>query len=162
FTNKVIPCGDDRDLVGLLPNSDGTPFAAVRPEDIAGRPELYALSNIPPPVTTQTVPATDYALTANSTSFKLSSPGPGVIVLTDNNVSKVVVFDNFSSGRQSFLPDGEQSRLMVVRDDLKKLEAVKEAMNGCDTVFHLAANPDIAKAVSFPDIDFWEGTYLTQ
>jgi UDP-glucose 4-epimerase len=73
-----------------------------------------------------------------------------------------VVFDNFSSGRQSFLPDGEQSRLMVVRDDLKKLEAVKEAMNGCDTVFHLAANPDIAKAVSFPDIDFWEGTYLTQ
>lgn len=83
-------------------------------------------------------------------------------LLTDNDVSKVVIFDNFSSGRQSFLPDGEQSRLMVVRDDLKKLEAVKEAMNGCDTVFHLAANPDIAKAASFPDIDFWEGTYLTQ
>src|SRR6266480_2182808 len=83
-------------------------------------------------------------------------------LLTDNNVSKVVVFDNFSSGRQSFLPDGEQSRLMVVCDDLKKLEAVKNAMDGCDTVFHLAANPDIAKAASFPDIDFWEGTYLTQ
>ena len=83
-------------------------------------------------------------------------------LLTDNDVSKVVVFDNFSSGCQSFLPDGEQSRLMVVRDDLKKLEAVKEAMDGCDTVFHLAANPDIAKAANFPDIDFWEGTYLTQ
>jgi UDP-glucose 4-epimerase len=26
----------------------------------------------------------------------------------------------------------------------------------------LAANPDIAKAVTQPDIDFWEGTYLTQ
>ena len=26
-------------------------------------------------------------------------------LLTDNDVSKVVVFDNFSSGRQSFLPD---------------------------------------------------------
>jgi UDP-glucose 4-epimerase len=35
-------------------------------------------------------------------------------------------------------------------------------MAGCDTVFHLAANPDIAKAVTQPDIDFWEGTYLTQ
>ena len=83
-------------------------------------------------------------------------------LLTDNDVSKIVVFDNFSSGRQSFLPDGEQARLRVVRDDLKKLEAVKDAMDGCDTVFHLAANPDIAKAASFPDIDFWEGTYLTQ
>lgn len=86
FTNKVIPCGDDRDLVGLLDNGDGTPFAAVRPEDIAGRPELYASSNIPPPVTTQTVPATDYALTANSTSFKVSAPGPGVIVLSETFV----------------------------------------------------------------------------
>jgi len=35
-------------------------------------------------------------------------------------------------------------------------------MAGCDTVFHFAANPDIAKAVTQPDIDFWEGTYLTQ
>jgi UDP-glucose 4-epimerase len=35
-------------------------------------------------------------------------------------------------------------------------------MQGCDTVFHLAANPDIAKAVTQPDIDFWEGTYLAQ
>jgi len=35
-------------------------------------------------------------------------------------------------------------------------------MAGCETVFHLAANPDIAKAVTQPDIDFWEGTYLAQ
>jgi UDP-glucose 4-epimerase len=83
-------------------------------------------------------------------------------LLTDDDIRKVVVFDNFSSGRQSFLPEGERSRLRVVRDDLKKLEAVKDAMDGCDTVFHLAANPDIAKAANVPDIDFWEGTYLTQ
>jgi UDP-glucose 4-epimerase len=83
-------------------------------------------------------------------------------LLADNDISNVMVFDNFSSGQQSFLPDADQSRLRVVRGDLKKLEAVKEAMDGCDTVFHLAANPDIAKAARFPDIDFWEGTYLTQ
>jgi UDP-glucose 4-epimerase len=35
-------------------------------------------------------------------------------------------------------------------------------MSGSNTVFHLAANPDIAKAVTQPDIDFWEGTYLAQ
>jgi UDP-glucose 4-epimerase len=34
-------------------------------------------------------------------------------------------------------------------------------MEGTNTVFHFASNPDIAKAVSQPDIDFWEGTYLT-
>src|SRR5437762_10690543 len=35
-------------------------------------------------------------------------------------------------------------------------------MVDCETIFHLAANPDIAKAITQPDIDFWEGTYLTQ
>ena len=29
-------------------------------------------------------------------------------------------------------------------------------------MFHFASNPDIAKAATEPDIDFWEGTYLTQ
>ena len=29
-------------------------------------------------------------------------------------------------------------------------------------MFHFASNPDIAKAVTQPDIDFWEGTFLTQ
>jgi UDP-glucose 4-epimerase len=53
-------------------------------------------------------------------------------------------------------------RVEVVRADLKEVSAVTSAMKACDTVFHLAANPDIAKAVTQPDIDFWEGTYLTQ
>lgn len=33
-------------------------------------------------------------------------------------------------------------------------------MKGMDIVYSLASNPDIAKAVYQPDIDFWEGTYL--
>ena len=76
-------------------------------------------------------------------------------------VRRVVVFDNFSSGHEWYLshvrPD---ARLNVVRGDLKNFNAVKEAMAGCDTVVHLAANPDIAKAATQPDIDFWEGTFL--
>jgi UDP-glucose 4-epimerase len=72
----------------------------------------------------------------------------------------VVVYDNFSSGRAWHLPDGP--RLTVVRGDLKDLNAVTEAIAGSDAVFHFASNPDIAKAATQPDIDFWEGTYLTQ
>jgi UDP-glucose 4-epimerase len=74
-----------------------------------------------------------------------------------------VIFDNFSSGRLSYIRDGaNDDRVKIVEADLKDLGAVTSAMAGCDTVFHLAANPDIAKAVTQPDIDFWEGTYLTQ
>ena len=36
-----------------------------------------------------------------------------------------------------------------------------EEMRGADVVYHFASNPDISKAVARPDIDFWEGTLLT-
>jgi UDP-glucose 4-epimerase len=75
----------------------------------------------------------------------------------------VVIYDNFTSGQQSYLQDLTGDRqLSVVEADLKDAARVSEAMAGCDTIFHLAANPDIAKAITQPDIDFWEGTYLTQ
>jgi UDP-glucose 4-epimerase len=84
-------------------------------------------------------------------------------LLCDQRVDEVVVFDNFSSGQRSYLPqDPGASRVTVVKADLKDLDAVKAGMEGCEVVYHLAANPDIAKAVTQPDIDFWEGTYLTQ
>ena len=84
-------------------------------------------------------------------------------LLQDQKVTSVVVFDNFTSGQRSYLDFAKNdARLRVVEGDLKEVDAVKAAMAGCDTVFHLAANPDIAKAVTQPDIDFWEGTYLTQ
>lgn len=84
-------------------------------------------------------------------------------LLARPDTRRVVVFDNFSSGQESYLGDlNNDARFAVVRADLKDKEAVTSAMRGCDTVFHLAANPDIAKAVTQPDIDFWEGTYLAQ
>jgi UDP-glucose 4-epimerase len=73
----------------------------------------------------------------------------------------VTVFDNFSSGRLWRLGDAAD-RVRTVRGDVKDLPALTEAMRGHDHVFHFASNPDIAKAVRQPDIDFWEGTYLTQ
>lgn len=84
-------------------------------------------------------------------------------LLKDEAAERVVVFDNFSSGHRSYLGNNvSDPRVRVVEADLKDLGAVASAMAGCDTVFHLAANPDIARAVTQPDIDFWEGTYLAQ
>ena len=84
-------------------------------------------------------------------------------LLKDPRVERIVIFDNFSSRQLSHLKEVPDDPLLtVVNADLKERSAVTSAMAGCDTVFHLAANPDIARAVSEPDIDFWEGTYLTQ
>jgi len=84
-------------------------------------------------------------------------------LLEREEIRRIVVFDNFSSGHRSFLSESAaDSRLRIVQADLKDLKALKVAMEGCQTIYHLAANPDIAKAVTQPDVDFWEGTYLTQ
>jgi len=84
-------------------------------------------------------------------------------LLKSERTERVVVYDNFTSGQRSYLQvlTGDR-RLSVIESDLKDAGRVHEAMVGCDTIFHLAANPDIAKAITQPDIDFWEGTYLTQ
>jgi UDP-glucose 4-epimerase len=85
------------------------------------------------------------------------------LLLKDEKVSRVVIFDNFTSGHRSYLDENiTDSRLRIVKADLKDLGAIKTAMEGCETIYHLAANPDIAKAGTQPDTDFWEGTYLTQ
>jgi UDP-glucose 4-epimerase len=112
----------------------------------------------------------DAARTSNDGSRIFISGGAGFIgshllrrLLTDKGVEKVVVFDSFTSGQESYIAELiNDRRLEVVRADLKDLNAVESAMAGCDTVFHLAANPDIAKAITQLEIDFWEGTYLTQ
>ncbi len=74
----------------------------------------------------------------------------------------VTIFDNFSSGQMWHLADVENNnRLNIIEADIKDLEKLKASMTGSDIVYHFASNPDIAKAMTQPDIDFWEGTYLT-
>jgi UDP-glucose 4-epimerase len=77
--------------------------------------------------------------------------------------STVTIYDNFTSGREWHLePHLGSPRLKIVRGDLKDIDTLKQAIAGSDRVYHYASNPDIAKAMVQPDIDFWEGTYLTQ
>jgi UDP-glucose 4-epimerase len=84
-------------------------------------------------------------------------------LLRQDEVERVTLYDNFSSGREwHYAPYAGDERLKVVRADVKDLPALKGAMAGHDSVIHLASNPDIARAVTEPDIDFREGTALTQ
>lgn len=84
------------------------------------------------------------------------------VLLQVESVEKITVYDNFSSGNHSFLPVVGASKLHVIPADAKDRPRLTVEMNDHDTVIHLASNPDIARAVREPDIDFKEGTQLTQ
>ncbi|HET6151051.1 MAG TPA: NAD-dependent epimerase/dehydratase family protein [Polyangia bacterium] len=83
-------------------------------------------------------------------------------LLGDGGAAGVTLYDNFSSGRQwHYAHHAGDPRLRVVRGEVDELEALRAAMDGHDVVIHLASNPDIARAATEPDVDFWQGTALT-
>ncbi len=83
-------------------------------------------------------------------------------LLLSENESYVSVYDNFSSGKFNYVHDlTKNSNFSVMIGDVKDKDRLVDAMQGFDVVYHFASNPDISKAVTQPDIDFWEGTYLT-
>jgi UDP-glucose 4-epimerase len=84
-------------------------------------------------------------------------------LLKENASNEVSIYDNLTSGTLSHIEDlFSISRFNFIEADIKDLATLTNSMKKIDTVIHFAANPDIAKAVKQPDIDFWEGTYLTQ
>ena len=77
-------------------------------------------------------------------------------------IEGVTLYDNLSSGRRwHFEHHRSDPRFQLVEGDVKNLGALTDAMRGHDTVIHLASNPDIARAATEPEIDFREGTALT-
>lgn len=83
--------------------------------------------------------------------------------LVDHLVSsgeQVTVFDNFSSGRTDFLSHHGDG-VGIIKGDLLNLDDVKQAMEGIDIVYHLAANPDIRLGTSVTDTDLKQGTVAT-
>jgi UDP-glucose 4-epimerase len=83
-------------------------------------------------------------------------------LLADPSVAAVTLYDNFSSGREwHYEAHHGDARFRVVRGDVKEVDLLISATQGHDVVIHLASNPDIARAATEPDIDFREGTYLT-
>jgi UDP-glucose 4-epimerase len=83
-------------------------------------------------------------------------------LLARSTTERVTIYDNFSSGREwHFESHVSDPRFSVVRGDAHERGRLTAAMAGHDVVIHLASNPDIAKAMTEPDIDFREGTALT-
>jgi UDP-glucose 4-epimerase len=85
-----------------------------------------------------------------------------VLLMSRDDVEDVLVYDNFSSGRRWHLdPVADDPRLRVVEGEVDDLARLTDAMAGATAVVHLASNPDIARAMTEPTIDFDQGTALT-
>jgi len=83
-------------------------------------------------------------------------------LLSDSSVAGVTIYDNFSKGRHwHYETHMRDARFRVVCGDVKDIGSLVSSMAGHDIVIHLASNADIARAASEPDIDFREGTLLT-
>ena len=83
-------------------------------------------------------------------------------LLSHETVRRVEVVDNFSSGTIEHLGSviGD-SRLTVHRFDIGRDLNLEKLIPRGSTVIHLASNPDIAAAAVNPDIDFYQGTVLS-
>jgi UDP-glucose 4-epimerase len=83
-------------------------------------------------------------------------------LLADPGIASVTLYDNFSSGREwHFEHHLSDPRLKIVRADANDMLSLTTALRGNDVVVHLASNPDIARAATDPEIDFYHGTLLT-
>jgi UDP-glucose 4-epimerase len=83
-------------------------------------------------------------------------------LLAEPATESVTLYDNFSSGREwHYAHHAGDDRLQVVKGEVTDLERLCEAMQGAQTVVHLASNPDIARAATEPAVDFDQGTLLT-
>lgn len=84
------------------------------------------------------------------------------ILLADREVAAVTLYDSLASGRQwHYEAHARDPRFRMVRADVRDLDRLTAAMRGHRVVIHLASNPDIARAASEPEIDFYQGTMLT-
>lgn len=81
--------------------------------------------------------------------------------LLANNIN-VVGFDNFSTGQPRFLERARSDpRFRLIKGDTLDRAALNTAMDGCDFVFHLAANADIKDGWSHPEKDLQQNTIAT-
>jgi UDP-glucose 4-epimerase len=84
-------------------------------------------------------------------------------LLAEPGVTGVTLFDNMTSGRDWHVAHhADDHRFQLVRGEVADRDALAAAMAGHDHVIHLASNPDIARAMTDPDVDFVEGTMLTR
>jgi len=75
---------------------------------------------------------------------------------------EVVIYDNMSRGRREFIAGAlERDRVELVEGDVLDGERLRRSLEGCDTVFHLAANADVRHGFDRPTIDLEQNTIAT-
>jgi hypothetical protein len=82
FTDRVALYPDASGFMAMLQNGDGRPFAAAQASDSATRWAVGGLLG-EPLAGRLVIPATDYRLTEDSTSFSVDAPVAGIAVLTE-------------------------------------------------------------------------------
>jgi UDP-glucose 4-epimerase len=71
-------------------------------------------------------------------------------------------FDNFSTGIHEFLEKAKQhKRFSLFEGDLLDTQKLTKTMEGCDFVFHLAANADVRFGTDHPSKDLHQNTIAT-
>lgn len=74
----------------------------------------------------------------------------------------VVGWDNFSTGQEEFVSEAlKHPDFQLIRGDNLDLPALTKAMEGCDTVFHFAANADVRFGLNHPSRDLEQNTIAT-
>jgi len=74
----------------------------------------------------------------------------------------VRVIDNLSSGRlENLAQHRDDPRVEIIIGDLKKMEDALKAVDGVDTVFHFAANPEVRVSTTNPETHFNENVVAT-
>lgn len=74
----------------------------------------------------------------------------------------VTAFDNLSTGQREFLAAAEaRDGFRLIEGDLLDLDGLTRALQGHDTVFHLAANADVRFGVEHPRRDLEQNTIGT-
>jgi UDP-glucose 4-epimerase len=75
---------------------------------------------------------------------------------------EVVGWDNYSTGQKAFLAGAmKEPNFRFVRGDNIDQSALTQAMDGCDFVFHLAANADVRFGLDHPSKDLQQNTIAT-
>jgi len=74
----------------------------------------------------------------------------------------IVIYDDFRTGQQRFIQHhSSNAQVIVVREDVLNFARLKDAMKGCDTVFHFQANADVRGGVANTRIDVEQNTLAT-
>ena len=75
---------------------------------------------------------------------------------------EVVVFDNFSTGKAEYIESYRKNpRFTIIRGDMLKPAEVRGALEGCECVVHLAANPDVRAAEKDTKVHFEQNVVAT-